>query len=384
MSASERNIEGQDSWLLENDTVRLAVTKRGGMMAPVTFFHSTAKPFQPYHISPWQKEGLRIDEPVLVPLRGDFFCLPFGGGGTLGGRVIPTHGEPATGLWGKASIGRSAGIARLETRMNVKNPAGKVTKRIFLLEGQPVVYIQHTLEGFSARVPLGHHATLGGGEASDRWLISTSPLQFGAVNPAASAPFEDGEYRSLAAGRRFTSLKRVPTVWKDPAFDTCDSFPRRPGFCDIVQVFSKTTAGPSWTAAVAPGEGYVWFSLKDAAVLPSTVFWMENYGRHGAPWSGRNCCIGLEEVCSYFAHPQAASARKNELNDAGVATAVRLTPSRPLSVNCIHGAAKVPRGFDRVKSMVFRRGSMELRSESGKKVSVALHHSFIFSGTLEQ
>ena len=49
-------------------------------MAPVTFFRDSAQPVRPYYVSPWQEEApSKMPAPVLVSLRGDFFCLPFGG-----------------------------------------------------------------------------------------------------------------------------------------------------------------------------------------------------------------------------------------------------------------------------------------------------------------
>ena len=80
MSAQLRvkTIVSQPSWVIRTSDVELAVTQLGGHMAPVTFHRRSAAPVQPYYISPWQGERLKIDEPVLVPLRGDFFCLPFG------------------------------------------------------------------------------------------------------------------------------------------------------------------------------------------------------------------------------------------------------------------------------------------------------------------
>jgi hypothetical protein len=75
-------VASQPCWVIENGTVRLAVTQIGAQMAPVTFFLNSDRTIEPYCVSPWQGEGLRLDPPVLVPLRGDFFCLPFGSNGT--------------------------------------------------------------------------------------------------------------------------------------------------------------------------------------------------------------------------------------------------------------------------------------------------------------
>ena len=57
----------------------------------------------------------------------------------------------------------------------------------------------------------------------------------------------------------------------------------------------------AWSAVVL--DGYVWFSLKNPADFPATMFWLSNGGRTAAPWNGRHVGrIGIEEVCSYFAN----------------------------------------------------------------------------------
>jgi hypothetical protein len=65
-------IHSQSSVVLTSADVSVAITERGGHMAPVTFFPKSDRPVQPYHISPWQDEKLTFDVPVLGPLRGDF------------------------------------------------------------------------------------------------------------------------------------------------------------------------------------------------------------------------------------------------------------------------------------------------------------------------
>jgi len=96
MKAKQRVIAGQASLVMGNGQVELAVTELGGQMAPVTFYRDSARPVRPYFISPWQGEKVKIDEPVVRPLRGDFFCMPFGAPGICRGVRHVCHGEPAT------------------------------------------------------------------------------------------------------------------------------------------------------------------------------------------------------------------------------------------------------------------------------------------------
>ena len=74
----EQVIHNQPSFLLANEQVSVAITERGGHMAPVIFRGSDGQQITPYYISPWQdEEHEKMPADVLVPLRGDF-CMPFG------------------------------------------------------------------------------------------------------------------------------------------------------------------------------------------------------------------------------------------------------------------------------------------------------------------
>lgn len=100
MKPSVKTIASQPSWVIRNGQVELAVTQLGGHMAPVTFFRDRSRPIQPYWINPWHAEAKPIDEPVLVPARGDFFCAPFGANAAaFRGEKHPCHGETATARW---------------------------------------------------------------------------------------------------------------------------------------------------------------------------------------------------------------------------------------------------------------------------------------------
>ena len=91
----DKVVHNQASFLLANDVVSVAITKRGGHMAPVIFGGSGEQQITPYYISPWQDEKpTEMPADVLVPLRGDFFCMPFGGNATEHkGEKHPPHGE---------------------------------------------------------------------------------------------------------------------------------------------------------------------------------------------------------------------------------------------------------------------------------------------------
>jgi len=383
MKAALRKVASQPSWVIRSPDVELAVTQLGGQMAPVKFYRSSVRAIQPYYICPWHGEGRKIDEPVLASLRGDFFCLPFGANAAAcAGERHRVHGEPAGAKWSLVSAKNSGGVTSITLRMRTKVRPGTVTKRLSLVDGQNVVYCRHELEGFSGRMPLGHHATLAMPDQERSVLVATSPIRYGRTNAVQTGDPATGEYSCLAVGKKFRSLSRVPLIWSEPAFDDLSSFPARTGFTDLLAVFNKPGIFPAWTAATFTRQGFVWFSLKDAAVQPTTLLWVSNRGRHTPPWDGRNRCLGLEDVCGFFAEGLKDSVRANVLSKDGIATAVKFSPKRPTAVNYIQGVVKVPRGFARVASARFTPGKVTFRSVTGAEVTVPVNHEFLRTGKL--
>jgi hypothetical protein len=380
-----KTIASQPCWLLRNREIELAVTQMGGQMAPVKFYRDTKKPIQPYYISPWQGEKLKIDDPVLRQLRGDFFCMPFGGNAEpYKGEKHFCHGEPAFARWKFVEMAKSGGATSLTLAMNTKVRPGKVTKTLSLVDGQNVVYCRHVLEGYSGKMPLGYHPTLAVGEQEGSLRVATSAFRLGMTCPTVVGDPAQKAYQSLAMGKKIRSLSSVPTLWKDCPSADCSAFPAREGFTDLLAVYKMASDRPAWTTATNQKAGYLWFSLKDPAVLPATLLWISNHGRHYLPWNGRNRCLGLEDVCSYFAEGLADSARANEVTKAGIATATKLSPKRPTIVNYIQGVVKVPKDFETVESAEFSPGRVTFISPAGKKVSTAVNHKFLQNGQLKE
>jgi len=385
--AKIETVSSQPCWVLQNDTVRLAITQTGAHMAPVTFCLNSDRTVQPYHVSPWQDEGLNLDPPVLVPLRGDFFCLPFGGNGAPyeGMKFLP-HGEPAGAPWSLVGSKKTGAVATLTLALQTKVPAGKVTKTIHLIDGQNVVYSQERLEGYSLKTSIGHHAILAVPEKEGSLRIATSKIQFGMTSPFLFSNPVNREYQSFAIGKKFDSLSKVPLAWKDAEPADCTSFPARTGFADLLAIFSEKAENlpqqVAWTTATNQDGGYLWFSLRDPRILPTTVFWIENHGRHGTPWNGRNRCLGLEDVCSYLNEGMPISAQPNDINKEGIPTAIELNPNRPTVVNYIQGIAKIPADFQMVKNVEFGAGEVTFVSVTGKKVTVPVNFEFARTGKL--
>lgn len=378
------SIHSQPSWVVRSGQVELAVTQLGAHMAPVTFDRASARPIQPYYISPWQDEGTAMPAPVLAPLRGDFFCLPFGGNGTLyHGESHPPHGETSGSAWTMRDLQQSGAVTTLSLTLEPRVRPGRVTRQFSIAEGQNALYLTTTIEGFAGPAPLGHHAILAMPGRERAVLLSTSPHRLAMVCPHTFSPPESGEYQALQPGAIFDDLAQVPTIFKEPAVTDCASYPARRGYADLVGLFDDPARRePSWIAAVNTAEDWLWFSLKDPAVLPGRMLWMEHHGRHGAPWSGRNCCLGLEEICAYFDKGVAESSAENLLSRQGIPTCHTLAADRPFAVRNIQGAARLPAGFGAVRTVEFGANTATFSSTTGQQVTIPLRASFLFDGQI--
>jgi hypothetical protein len=382
-----RTFHAQPSFVVATKEVEVAVTQLGGHMAPVTFFRESANPVRPYYVSPWQEEApTQMPAPVLNTLRGDFFCMPFGGNSDeVAGEKHPPHGEIVGDAWKIVGTKKSGDVTTLTLGIETKVRKGRVTKELSLVNGQNVIYSRNFIEGFAGRVPLGHHATLAMPEKEGAVRIATSAFRFGMTCPSLFSDPKQREYQALLPGAKWTDLAKVPVAWKDTPDADLTRLPARYGYADLIQLANEPwekTNGPAWTTATFADAGYVWFSLKDPAVLNSTVFWMENHGRHGHPWNGRNNCLGLEDVTAFFADGLAASSRENLLTKEGVATAVALSADKPTAVNYIQGVVKIPDGFENVKTLAFSPGEVTFISTTGKRVTAPVRHEFLKTGKL--
>jgi hypothetical protein len=367
-----RTVLGQPSWRLAAKDVEVFLTRIGGHLGPITYDRRRSR-IQPLSVAPWaeEKDAAKLI-PLLRVLRGDFFCMPFGGNETPSrGEKHPPHGEPANAVWKLESVSSSAGRHILHASLRTKVRKGRIDKLITLVDGHNAVYCRHVISGMAGPMNLGHHAMLLFPDEPGSGLISTSPI---ADDQVFIQPTEDPAgrgYSCLKPAARFKDLARVPTVFGSTA--DLSRYPARRGYEDIVQLMADPRSDIAWTAVSFPKQRYVWFALKDPRVLTGTLMWHSNAGRHYAPWNGRHVnVLGLEEVTSFFHLGLAESARKNSHNARGFSTALTLRPNRPTIVNYIMAAVPTPPGFDRVRSIDVSKHKTVLRSQSGRKLSVPL------------
>lgn len=379
-----RMIDGQHSWRIASAATEAFVTETGGHLAPVRF-HLPGGTVEPFAIAPWHKETLPKDvPPILRVLRGDFFCMPFGGNATpFGKEAHPPHGETANRNWTCLGTKTSDGKTTLRLRMKTRVRKGTVDREISVAENQWAVYSRTVVCGAEGHMSFGHHATLKFSDHPGSGVVTTSPIHFGQVAPLPVELPEEKGYSILKPGARFRRLDRVPMITGEMA--DLSRYPARRGFEDIAILVSKPGRIFAWTAVTFPEEGYVWFTLKDARVLRQTLMWMSNGGRHFPPWNGRHInVLGLEEITSYFHYGLAESAAPNPLSEAGFPTTAMLDPLLPLTVNTIMAVAPVSKGFDKVANILpaDRAGHVCITSASGKRAVAPLDWEFLTGTTV--
>jgi hypothetical protein len=377
MSAPLPVVHGQPSWRLANGAVEVFVTETGGHLGPV-FFRLGDRTVQPYHIAPWAEEPTDGLPPMLRALRGDFFCLPFGGNAApFEGERHPPHGETANAAWTFDGLAHEGRTTTLRLSLDTTVRPGHVAKEITLVDAHAALYQRHTISGMTGPMSFGHHAMLRFPDREGSGLVATSPFVLGRTSPVPVEQPAHRGYSLLTPGATFETLGAVPTVTGETA--DLSRYPARRGFEDLVLLASDPTKELAWTAVTFSAESFVWFTLKDPRVLRQTVLWVSNGGRHYPPWSGRHVnVLGLEEVTSYFHLGLAESAAANPLAEQGLPTTAHLDGS-PFAVACVAAVAVVPEGFDHVAGVRAHAGedAVTLTARSGAAVTVPLRHRFL-------
>ncbi|MGA7304242.1 MAG: hypothetical protein WBW88_05185, partial [Rhodothermales bacterium] len=134
-----RHIAGQPSWHIVSDRVDAWLTEVGGHLGPISF-HLDGRSISPYNLAPWAEEPFDPElPPILRVLRGDFFCMPFGGNDVpFGSERHPVHGETANRTWTLESISENEEGAALHASMVTGIRPGRVDKHIQLRRGESV------------------------------------------------------------------------------------------------------------------------------------------------------------------------------------------------------------------------------------------------------
>lgn len=368
-------VHGEECWKLNHGRVSLALTRRGGHLAPVEFDLGSRR-VSPYALAPWLPSAADQGIPVLLEvLRGDFWCFPFGPQ-----EGAPPHGRSANGEW----VLEAMGEAELRVSMRDEDSGGVMEKIVSLRDGENCVYQEHVMRGVEGAYSYGTHPILDfSGLSEGEGRVSVSGFRWGSVYPGLFSDPRDGARQALEVAARFESLEKVPLAGGGVADLT--RYPARRGNDDLVMMVNEVASEeqPFAWSAVTMG-GYVWYALKDPADFPATLFWMSNGGRTAAPWNGRHLArLGIEEVCSYFCDGVDVS-RENRLVAEGVKTVREFRRDEVVSLRVVQGVVEVPEGFGKVALIrPAGVGRIAVSDEAGVVVEAAVDWSFVIQRTQE-
>ena len=368
-----KTILGQPSFTCSTKQIRAAVTVIGGHLGPVTFKLGD-RTIEPFSVAPWCREKLAPGTPNLLRvLRGDFFCLPFGGNGTAyHGEQHPPHGETANCRWKLEEATKTS----LHLSIKTKVRPGRVDKKITLIPGQTVIYQEHTITGMTGPMDLGHHVQLKFPDRVGAGRLSTSARTHCQVFLDPTERPEQKGYSLLKPGAVFKELTAVPTITGE--LTDISRYPARRGFEDIAILVADPRLPVAWTAVAFPEEGYVWFSLRDPRVLASTLLWMSNGGRYYAPWNGRHVNVmGVEDITGFFHVGLAESVAGNALSARGLRTHHDLDAQTPFAVKYIMGLAAIPNNFERVNDLIVEPDSVTLVGANGLTIRTPVNTAFL-------
>ena len=335
------------------DGITVAFNPQGGVIDDLLIEPAGGTPLRPLHKAPWVRDGEVLPDhvaPVERRLAGDFFCAPFG----RRGDGLPIHGWAANGEWENAGIETAAGGTVTATyRLRQPVDGARLTKRISLHPGHPIVYQEHVFEGGSGRLPVAHHAMLhvpGGAQ------LSFSP-KIGGGTPAAALEPDPARGRSvLAYPQTFENLSAVRRG--DGKNVDASFYPFDQSHEDLVVMSEAAGARIGWSAALAERDGFLFFAVKDAALLPQTVLWMSNGGRNYAPWNGRHrAVIGIEEGAADVGISFGAKGDEP--------SGVTLEPGKTVAIRYAFGAIAAPTGWTRVSDVKAETGKLTLTDTGG-------------------
>lgn len=319
---------------LETAHARGTVYATAGLFTDIEFRLPSGRWVRPLAIAPWNEN---LDPAIPGHLRrlgGEFFCLPFGGGGTVRDPVAgweslttapnnePMHGPAANADWQIIEHHRNS--VRMGLDLPDEYPVSRIERQITLDADHPssrsTVRLEIRREG---RLPVAFHPILRMPEGASRLVLSASFAQ-GFTYPAVIEP----DRMACEPGGTFATLEHVPK--------------RRGGSVDLSRlplglkvddvVFLAGVAGAIKGSFLDEG-----FSVTvdwPRNMLPHCLVWIHDQGIDVPPWNGSYRGIGVEPMASAFDAPWAVSVGENPLANAGFPTALAVSPGRPIELYC--------------------------------------------------
>ena len=250
-------------------------------------------------------------------------------------------------------------------------------KRIRIVEGEPVIYQEHTVSGLTGAMPLGHHPILKLPDQTGAGILDMSPPVAGFTTPERIEDPANGGYSSIAPGREITDRSRVPTE----SGTTVDltRYPTPRGFEDLVCFVSDSRTGirvqlgigARGGLALLPAQGSEGprgnraLDVQRRPALPA----MERPGRLGPGARGGHGVLSLWK---------SGEPRRELLQGPGIPVRVRTGARGSLRVALIMGLVPIEPGFRGVEDIVRKdAATVTIRGRGGERIDVPCRVDFL-------
>ncbi|MGI9367144.1 MAG: hypothetical protein ACR2O8_18335 [Rhizobiaceae bacterium] len=348
--------------------LRFDFNRNGGNISNLEISTSSERVLHPLHKAFW------VDGPDQLPsqvslverqLEGDFFCAPFGANPDS-----PIHGWTANGLWNPVEL-RTSGNSNSTSRsyeLDQLVQGAKVTKTLTLKEGHPFLYQNHQFTGGDGHIPIAHHAMIrvpGGAR------LSFSQKSFGVTPqvPLETDPSRGGSL--LSYPQRFDSITHVATGRGESVDISHYPFAREHE--DIAVLLESSNSRLAWSAALASRDGFLFFAIKDPDILPQTLLWMSNGGRHYSPWDSKHdCVLGIEEAAT-SCHRSGGFASAPDKGSDGLACGLNLLQQGSTDIRYGFGAIPAPQGWSQISDIRMSADNIVIEDVSGATETLPFH-----------
>lgn len=319
---------------LESPYVRGRVYTTGALFTEAEFRLAHGRWVRPLAEAPWSNESRPELPGHLRRLGGEFFCLPFGGGGAVrepgpgwkdlakGPVNQPMHGPAANHDWTIVEYRGNAVTLALDDTFT--SPIKRVERRITLAPDRPRVDIAISIEmRRQVRLPIAFHPILRLPE-TPRTLHLDIDFTLGLTYPGVIEP----DRMVCEPGTTFTKLAHVPR--RLGGMVDLRSLPFEHRIEDVVMLAGIRAP----VRARFTEEGFTLEIDWLRTLLPHCMVWIHDRGADLEPWAGRFRGLGLEPVASAFDGPWELSASPNPLSALGFPTAVLLRTESPTRLQC--------------------------------------------------
>ena len=282
----------RDAWKLENDRLRVSVLQGGGHIGEIVLKTASGDSVNPLWAPPWPSidpwtydadkhggtYGTNSEAPLLSGILGHNLCFDFWG--------APSDSEhkAAMAYHGEVSIISADKVAETESslthRLNLTRSGTSITRRMTLVSGQPILYVEETAENLlGLDKPFGwvQHPTFG------------PPF----VNPE-KVHFDASAMQGDSGAPDYESLGKWPVgSAHDGPLNYRRFSPEAPSFKMAFFLLDKERDLQFVTALNTEYRlliGYIFWRSE----YPWLMVWEENRRQDEPPWNGETMTRGME------------------------------------------------------------------------------------------